>query len=138
MQIHADILHQYHNVLLFRMQRSTYANLSACYVGLPKLCASDTDSSSLFHIAVDHNFVMQVRPKRRAPITQVLMVGGATRMPAFKRFVRNMTGLEAKGTAIDPDEVRPSSCTGECLKPFTLHAIAHKACSSMVWLRQHH
>ena len=30
-------------------------------------------------------------------------------MPAFKRFVRNMTGLETKGAAVDPDEVRPSS-----------------------------
>ena len=48
----------------------------------------------------------QVRPKRRAPITRVLLVGGATRMPAFRRFVRNMTGLEAKGAAVDPDEVR--------------------------------
>ncbi|CAL5225668.1 g8531 [Coccomyxa viridis] len=46
----------------------------------------------------------QVRPKRRAPITRVLLVGGATRMPAFRRFVRNMTGLEAKGAAVDPDE----------------------------------
>ena len=26
-------------------------------------------------------------------------------MPAFRRFVRNMTGLEAKGAAVDPDEV---------------------------------
>ncbi len=50
--------------------------------------------------------IVQVRPKRRAPITQVLLVGGATRMPAFRRFVRNMTGLEAKGAAVDPDEVR--------------------------------
>lgn len=49
---------------------------------------------------------MQVRPRRRAPIAQVLMVGGATRMPAFRRFVRNMTGLEAREGAIDPDEVR--------------------------------
>ena len=48
----------------------------------------------------------QVRPKRRAPITRVLLVGGATRMPAFRRFVRNMTGLDAKGAAVDPDEVR--------------------------------
>ena len=61
---------------------------------------------------------MQVRPKRRAPITQVLMVGGATRMPAFKRFVRNMTGLEAKGAVVDPDEVSPSSCTCEAPEAF--------------------
>ena len=53
---------------------------------------------------------VQVRPKRRAPITRVLLVGGATRMPAFRRFVRNMTGLEAKGAAVDPDEVRQVVC----------------------------
>ena len=75
-------------------------------------------SSSLSRVAVDNSFVMQVRPKRRAPITQVLMVGGATRMPAFNRFVRNMTGLEAKGAAVDPDEVRPSSCAGEAPEAF--------------------
>ena len=61
---------------------------------------------------------MQVRPKRRAPITQVLMVGGATRMPAFKRFVRNMTGLEAKGATVDPDEVHLSSCYGKAPEAF--------------------
>ena len=27
-------------------------------------------------------------------------------MPAFQRFVRNMTGLEPRGFTIDPDEVR--------------------------------
>ena len=58
----------------------------------------------------------QVRPKRRAPITRVLLVGGATRMPAFRRFVRNMTGLEAKGAAVDPDEVRHiSTCVASTI-----------------------
>ena len=57
---------------------------------------------------------MQVRPQRRAPITQVLLVGGATRMPAFRRFVRNMTGLEAREGAIDPDEVRSASSNLAC------------------------
>ena len=39
----------------------------------------------------------QVRPKRRAPITRVLLVGGATRMPALRRFVRNMNRPGGKG-----------------------------------------
>ena len=69
------------------------------------------------------SLLLQVRPKRRAPITQVLMVGGATRMPAFLRFVRNMTGLEAKGVAVDPDEVH--SCTCEAPKAFSLCRLLH-------------
>ena len=44
--------------------------------------------------------------------SQVLLVGGATRMPAFLRFVKNMTGLEPKGFTVDPDEVQgPAHCT---------------------------
>ena len=36
----------------------------------------------------------------------MLLVGGATRMPAVGRFVKNMTGLrpEAPGRRVDPDE----------------------------------
>ena len=45
------------------------------------------------------------RPKRRAPVSALLLVGGATRMPAFRRFVRNMTGLEPAGEGVDPDQV---------------------------------
>lgn len=39
-------------------------------------------------------------------IDRVLLVGGATRMPAVGRFVKNMTGLrpEAPGRRVDPDE----------------------------------
>ncbi len=48
---------------------------------------------------------VDIRPKRRASISQVLLVGGATRMPAFQRFVKNMTGLQPKGFTVDPDEV---------------------------------
>lgn len=50
---------------------------------------------------------VQLRPKRRAPVSEVLLVGGATRMPAVRRFVRNMTGLEPRGFTVDPDEVCP-------------------------------
>jgi heat shock protein 1/8 len=45
----------------------------------------------------------QIRPKRRLPVSQVLLVGGATRMPAVRRFVKNMTGLEPKPGLVDPD-----------------------------------
>lgn len=46
------------------------------------------------------------RPKRRAPVSALLLVGGATRMPAFRRFVRYMTGLEPAGESVDPDQVQ--------------------------------
>lgn len=46
----------------------------------------------------------QLRPKRRAPISQVLLVGGGTRMPAMRRFVQHMTSLEP-ATFVQPDEV---------------------------------
>ena len=46
----------------------------------------------------------QLRPKRRAPISQVLLVGGGTRMPTMRRFVQHMTGLEP-ATFVQPDEV---------------------------------
>jgi heat shock 70kDa protein 1/2/6/8 len=45
----------------------------------------------------------EIRPKRRMPVTEVLLVGGATRMPAVRRFVRNMTGIEPRDNAVDPD-----------------------------------
>jgi molecular chaperone DnaK len=54
----------------------------------------------------------QLRPKRRQPISQVLLVGGATRMPAFRRFVQNMTGLRPQDTLVDPDEARFSIFVG--------------------------
>lgn len=37
---------------------------------------------------------------------QVLLVGGATRMPAFRRFITNVTGLQPRPAAVDPDEVK--------------------------------
>ncbi|GAB4820667.1 hypothetical protein N2152v2_007713 [Parachlorella kessleri] len=46
---------------------------------------------------------VQIRPKRRQPVSRVLLVGGATRMPAVRRFVRHMTGLEAEEDIVDPD-----------------------------------
>ena len=36
---------------------------------------------------------------------QVLLVGGATRMPGVRQLVTNMTGLDAKVSLIDPDQV---------------------------------
>lgn len=38
---------------------------------------------------------------------QVLLVGGGTRMPSFRRFVHYMTGLEP-ATFVQPDEASPS------------------------------
>jgi len=46
---------------------------------------------------------VQIRPKRRMPVAQVLLVGGATRMPAVQRFVKNMTGIDPKEFVVDPD-----------------------------------
>ena len=54
-----------------------------------------------------------LRPKQRAPISQVLLVGGGTRMPAVRRFVQNMTGLQP-ATFVQPDEV----CLGLCSTVF--------------------
>jgi molecular chaperone DnaK len=47
---------------------------------------------------------MEIRPKQRGAVSKVLLVGGATRMPAVKRFIKNMTGLEPEAAAVDPDE----------------------------------
>ncbi|MEW5299539.1 MAG: hypothetical protein WDW36_002546 [Sanguina aurantia] len=46
----------------------------------------------------------QIRPKRRDALTKILLVGGATRMPAVRRLILNMTGIEPMQGAIDPDE----------------------------------
>lgn len=49
---------------------------------------------------------LQIRPKARAAVSKVLLVGGATRMPAVRQFITNMTGLEPVGAdgGVDPDE----------------------------------
>ncbi|KAL6761638.1 Hsp70 protein-domain-containing protein [Haematococcus lacustris] len=46
----------------------------------------------------------QIRPKARAPLSKVLLVGGATRSPAVTAFIRNMTSLEPEAAALNPDE----------------------------------
>lgn len=50
---------------------------------------------------------VQLIPKRRLPISAVLLVGGATRMASVRPFLRNMTGLEplagGGGGGVDPD-----------------------------------
>ena len=45
-----------------------------------------------------------LRPKRRNPVSKVLLVGGSTRMPAVRRFIKNMTGIEPVLKDINPDE----------------------------------
>jgi molecular chaperone DnaK len=47
---------------------------------------------------------MEIRPKQRAAVSKVLLVGGATRMPAVRRFITNMTGLQPEVAEVDPDE----------------------------------
>jgi hypothetical protein len=48
---------------------------------------------------------LEIRPKARAAVSKVLLVGGSTRMPAVKRFLTNMTGLTPEDNdAVDPDE----------------------------------
>lgn len=46
-----------------------------------------------------------IAPKQRPPVSKVLLVGGATRMPSFQRFVRNMTGIAPDPLLVDPDLV---------------------------------
>lgn len=47
---------------------------------------------------------LEVRPRGRAAISKVLLVGGATRMPAVRRFIAHMTGLVPEERDVDPDE----------------------------------
>ena len=37
------------------------------------------------------------------PVSRVLLVGGATRMPSIGRFIKRLTGLKAK-PVVDPEE----------------------------------
>jgi len=43
------------------------------------------------------------RPLQGVPVSKVLLVGGATRMPAIGRFIKRMTGLTAR-PSVDPEE----------------------------------
>eukprot|EP00775_Hariotina_reticulata_P011055 gene11055-11210_t len=50
---------------------------------------------------------LEIRPKARAAVSRVLLVGGGTRMPAVRRFIKNMTGLQPalpEESGVDPDE----------------------------------
>ena len=42
--------------------------------------------------------------RKLQPISEVILVGGATRMPAIHRFVKNLTGIQPRWT-VNPDEV---------------------------------
>ena len=50
-------------------------------------------------------WLYRLKPKKRPPISKILLVGGATRMPVFRQFVRNMTGIEPDPSLVDPDLV---------------------------------
>ena len=41
--------------------------------------------------------------QKHLPVTEILLVGAATKMPAIGRFLQNMTGLEVRESNIDPD-----------------------------------
>ncbi len=55
---------------------------------------------------------------------QVLLVGGATRMPAFRRFVENMTGLQPRETLVDPDEVRAKNTLKILFRLLCIHSVS--------------
>ncbi|GFR43025.1 hypothetical protein Agub_g4026, partial [Astrephomene gubernaculifera] len=46
----------------------------------------------------------QIRPLRRPPLSAVLLVGGATRLPSLDTFLANMTGIAPSRGRVDPDE----------------------------------
>jgi molecular chaperone DnaK (HSP70) len=46
---------------------------------------------------------LEIRPKARAAVSKVLLVGGATRMPAVKRFLTNMTGACSATATTQPE-----------------------------------
>lgn len=46
-----------------------------------------------------------LKPKNRAAISRVLLIGGATRMPSFQKFAENMTGMKPDLLLADPDLV---------------------------------
>lgn len=50
-----------------------------------------------------------IRPKSRGELSTVILVGGATRMPAVAKFIRNMTGLTPLGYPDDEDGTESSS-----------------------------
>ncbi|KAF5834867.1 Hsp70 protein-domain-containing protein [Dunaliella salina] len=45
-----------------------------------------------------------IKPRSRPPLSKVLLVGGATRMPAVSQFIKNMTGIEPEQGVVNPDE----------------------------------
>lgn len=76
-------------------------------------CPADVPPAQLY-CAAARLLSTQARAHAHRPM-QVLLVGGATRMPAIRRFVRNMTGLDAAEFVVDPDLVRCCcSCPAGC------------------------
>lgn len=45
-----------------------------------------------------------LQPRLRDPVSEVLLVGGSTRMPVVRHFVENMTGMRPKTSVVDPDK----------------------------------
>ncbi|GMH43026.1 hypothetical protein BSKO_10948 [Bryopsis sp. KO-2023] len=55
-------------------------------------------------ITKQENEIPTLRPKARNPVSEVLLVGGSTRMPLVQRFVTNMTGFRVRDSTVDPDK----------------------------------
>lgn len=62
------------------------------------------DLMSLKEQRTASNQPLEIRAKRRSPISEILLVGAATKMPAIPRFLNNMTGLRIRESNVDPDK----------------------------------
>lgn len=102
------------NNLHYPNLRSPHANRSRCAPrSVPATAASSVlraaGSTSLTFAAIQiaprpPQMRPEIRPRHRGALSSVLLVGGATRMPAVRRFLTHMTGIVPKEAAVDPDE----------------------------------
>ena len=46
---------------------------------------------------------LEIREKQRQPVSEILMVGAATNMPAVGQFLENMTRLKVRKSDIHPE-----------------------------------
>lgn len=60
------------------------------------------DLVSLHDSLKDTNEQLEIRPKKRPPVSEILLVGAATKMPVLRTFLRNMTSLKVRET-VDPE-----------------------------------
>lgn len=70
------------------------------------MCASKLPLQSHHPVLTIYIFLKAVpvlQPRKREPVSRVLLVGGSTRMPLVRRFVKNMTGIVPNSKEVDPD-----------------------------------